>query len=362
MDRYIPGMIILGIETSCDETAASLVEDGQRVLSNVVASQVHLHAGYGGVVPELAAREHLRGITPVVTAAMSEAGCTFSEVAAVSVTSGPGLVPALLVGGSYGKGLAASLGCPFLGINHFLAHIYGAFFGRADVLESSSSFPLLALVVSGGHTSLVVIRKGGTADIVGTTLDDAAGEAFDKAAKILELGYPGGPIIDRLAKTGDSAAYDFPRGLTGGGGRPLKEENRFNFSFSGVKTALLYAVKDRELSDRELADAVASYQQAVVDVLVTKTRWAAEAFGAATVCVCGGVACNSQLRAEMQKAAGDLGWNLLLAEPRYCTDNAAMVAGLAYHYLRRGIESELDLGVSARLGRSLGTVPFTPGK
>lgn len=354
-------MIVLGIETSCDETAASLVEDGRRVLSNVVSSQVRLHAAYGGVIPELAAREHLRGIAPVVETALAEAECAVASIDAVAVTAGPGLIPALLVGNAYAKGLAAARGCAFVGVNHFLAHIYGAFLGREDDVPAvPSSFPLLALVVSGGHTALVVIRRDGTAEIIGSTLDDAAGEAFDKAAKILNLGYPGGPVIDRLARQGRPGTYDFPRGLTGGGGRPLKPENRFHFSFSGVKTALLYAVRDRELSDSELADVAADYQQAVVDVLVTKTRWAAEAYGIRTVCACGGVVCNSRLRAELESAAARAGWQLILAAPRYCTDNAAMVAGLAFHYLRRGPASCLDLGVEARLPRDLGRIPFVP--
>jgi N6-L-threonylcarbamoyladenine synthase len=353
-------MIVLGIETSCDETAAAVVRDGQDVLGNAVASQIKLHAGYGGVVPELAAREHLRAMDVVVGEALSGAQVDISAIDAVAVTCGPGLVPALLVGTSYAKGLAAARGCPFLGVNHFLAHIYGAFLGHPETLTDPSAFPLLALVVSGGHTALVVISPDGRARIVGTTLDDAAGEAYDKAAKILDLGYPGGPILDRIAKTGNPKAYDFPRGLTGGGGRPLDPQHRYNFSFSGVKTALLYAIKDRELDESALADAVASYQQAIVDVLVRKTVRAASEYGTPTICMCGGVACNSQLRAEMAEAAEAAGRTLVLAPPKYCTDNAAMVGGIAYHYLHRGIVSDMGLSVSARLDQSLGTVPFAP--
>jgi N6-L-threonylcarbamoyladenine synthase len=353
-------MIVLGIETSCDETAAAVVRDGQDVLGNAVASQIQLHAGYGGVVPELAAREHLRAMDVVVAQALAGAELDIAGIDAVAVTCGPGLVPALLVGTSYAKGLAAARGCPFLGVNHFLAHIYGSFIGHAGVLADAAAFPLLALVVSGGHTALVVIESTGRAHIVGTTLDDAAGEAYDKAAKILDLGYPGGPVLDRIAKTGNPKAYDFPRGLTGGGGRPLDPQHRYNFSFSGVKTALLYAIKDRELDEATLADAVASYQQAIVDVLVRKTIRAAAEFGTPTICMCGGVACNSQLRAEMGQAAEAAGRQLVLAAPKYCTDNAAMVGGIAYHYLNRGIASDMGLSVSARLDHSLGTVPFAP--
>ena len=353
-------MIVLGIETSCDETAAALVRDGQDVLGSAVASQIELHADYGGVVPELAAREHLRAMDLVVNQAMAGARMDVSAVEAVAVTCGPGLVPALLVGASYAKGLAAARKCPFLGVNHFLAHIYGAFLGRPDVLADPGAFPLLALVVSGGHTALVLIGSDGRARIVGTTLDDAAGEAYDKGAKILGLGYPGGPVLDRIARTGNPRAHDFPRGLTGGGGRPLDPEHRYNFSFSGVKTALLYAVRDRTLTETDLADVVASYQQAIVDVLVGKTIRAAAEFGAPTICLCGGVACNSQLRTDMGRAVERSGGHLVLAPPKYCTDNAAMVGGIAYHYLSRGIDSDMGLGVSARLDHSLGTVPFAP--
>jgi N6-L-threonylcarbamoyladenine synthase len=353
-------MNILGIESSCDETAAAVVRDGEQVLSSVISSQIKVHAAYGGVIPELAAREHLRAITPVVDQALHESGCRLDEIDAVAVTQCPGLVPALLVGASYAKGLAATRNLPLVGINHFLAHVYGAFLDDPQALQDPAAYPILSLVVSGGHTALFAIQADGSAAIVGRTLDDAAGEAFDKAAKILHLGYPGGPVIDRLAKEGNPTACKFPRGLMGGGGRPAKREHRFNFSFSGVKTALLYHVQDREVSDAELKDVVASYQQAVVDVLVLKTLLAAKELGAPTIVLSGGVACNSRLRADMEAALRGSGRRLVLAPPKYCTDNAAMVAGLAYHSMRHGQTAGLNLGIQARLPEDLGSVPFAP--
>ena len=351
-------MKILGIETSCDETSASVVEDGERVLSNIVSSQLEVHAGYGGVVPELAAREHLRNIDPVVQTALNDAHCSTRDIEAVAVTCAPGLVPALLVGVSYAKGVASCADIPLLGINHFLAHVYGAFLPDVSILRRQRTYPLLALVVSGGHTNLFLVQADGTTAVVGRTLDDAAGEAFDKAAKVLSLGYPGGPVIDRLARRGNPAAVDFPRALTGGGGRPVKAENRFNFSFSGLKTALLYHVRERHLREDELCDVVASYQEAIVDVLVSKTLSAARALSAQTVVVCGGVACNSRLRTAMTRMLQPLDACAVIAPPAYCTDNAAMVAGLAYPALRRGAVSSLDLSVCARLGPEPGTMPL----
>ncbi|NLF93653.1 MAG: tRNA (adenosine(37)-N6)-threonylcarbamoyltransferase complex transferase subunit TsaD [Oligosphaeraceae bacterium] len=353
-------MIILGIESSCDETAAAVVRAGHHVLGSVVASQVKLHAGYGGVIPELAAREHLRNITPVVAEALTQAGLGIDAVSAVAVTSLPGLIPALLVGNAYAKGLAVCRGVPLLGINHFEAHIYGAFLEHPELLADSANFPVLALVVSGGHTALVLIAADGRAEILGATLDDAAGEALDKAAKILGLGYPGGPVIDRIAKGGDPHAFDFPQGLRGSGGRPVPPGLRFSFSFSGVKTALLYAVRGQQLGSQELADVVASYQRAVMEVLVSKTMLAAQETGARLLCLCGGVACNSYLRGRMREAAAGIGRQLLLAEPKYCGDNAAMVAGLGWHYARRGITDGLSLPVAARLPARLGSFPFAP--
>ncbi len=354
-------MIILGIESSCDETAVALVRAGHDVLGSKIASQVKLHAGYGGVIPELAAREHLRNITPVVEAVLQQADLGLEAISAVAVTSYPGLIPALLVGNAYAKGLAACRQLPLLGINHFEAHIYGAFLEHPELLADSSKFPVLALVVSGGHTALVLIAANGQADILGATLDDAAGEALDKAAKILGLGYPGGPVLERIAQNGDPQAYDFPQGLRGGGGgRPVRPELRYSFSFSGVKTALLYAVRDRQLSEQDLADVVASYQLAVMEVLVSKTMLAARESGAKLLCLCGGVACNSYLRRRMQEEAAKIEHELLLTPAKYCGDNAAMVAGLGWHYARYGLTSGLTMPVSARLPEKLGRFPFAP--
>ena len=354
-------MLVLGIESSCDETAAAIVRDGHAVLSNVISSQIKLHSAYGGVIPELAAREHLKNIQPVVTTALHESGVDWKAIDGIAITSHPGLIPALLVGNAYAKGLAAATGKPLAGINHFQGHIYGAFLEHPEALADARNYPILGVVVSGGHTALVLIEQDGTARIVGSTLDDAAGEALDKAAKILNLGYPGGPIIDRLAREGNPQRFAFPRGLIGGGGKPMPPEHKYDFSFSGVKTALLYQVRGKSLSEDELRDVVASYQAAVMEVLVTKAMFAAHDFQAKLLCLCGGVACNSYLRAHLENACRESGRKLLLAPPKYCTDNAAMIAGLGYHYLKNGLADTLDMPVSARLPAHLGKFPFALG-
>ena len=356
---------ILGIESSCDETAAAVVVDGRQVAASVIASQVRAHAAYGGVVPELAAREHLRAIAPVVRAALKDSGLTPAGLAGIAVTRAPGLVPALLVGHSFAQGLAAATGLPWVGVNHFLAHLYGAFLEQPeDWLAQDASYPLLALVVSGGHTAPLLVADDGSARIIGSTLDDAAGEAFDKAAKILDLGYPGGPLIDRLAQDGNPAAFPFPRGLMARPGHPQDPANRFNFSFSGIKTALLYQVRGRPApAPAELHDLAASYQAAIVEVLVAKTFAAAAAHGARTVVACGGVACNRGLRTGLQAAAArHRNLRLVVASPKYCTDNAAMVAGLGWHYLRQrgGGGTPAPGGVAARLEAALSPLPFAP--
>lgn len=260
---------ILGIETSCDETSASVVVDGHDVRSNIVASQIAKHAPYGGVVPEMAAREHLKAMSYVVQQALDSANFAIDDIDAVAVTNGPGLIPALLVGVNFAKGLAVSTGKCIVGVNHFLAHIYAAFLENADVQHE---YPLLALVVSGGHTSLVLLTKDGQAKVLGATIDDAAGEAFDKGAKLLNLGYPGGPIVEKTAVKGNSAKFAFPRSLTPMGAKKVSEENKYNFSFSGLKTSLFYHCEKyggwENIKDQLLYDTVASYQQAIVDILI----------------------------------------------------------------------------------------------
>lgn len=353
-------MILLGIETSCDETAAAIVEDGIAVKSSIVASQMAQHAPYGGVVPELAAREHVRNIMPVVAAALVQGGVSVVDLDGIAVTCKPGLVPALLVGLSFAQGIAAAGSLPIVGVNHVLGHIYSCFMAEPELLDSERGFPILALVVSGGHTSLILIRADGTASVLGGTLDDAAGEAFDKAAKILDLGYPGGPVIERLAEKGDPHAIRFPRGLTGEGGKPMRAEDRFNFSFSGLKTSLLYRVRDRHRTPDTTADIAAGYQAAVVEVLVRKTMDAADAFEAPTVLACGGVACNGRLRSDLEQAAAAANRRVVIAPPAYCTDNAAMIAGIGYHYLEKGEIVDPHIGVGARLEDDVGELPFAP--
>ena len=350
--------LILGIESSCDETAAAVIEDGFTVRSSVIASQIAVHAPLGGVVPELAAREHLKALNPVVTSALEQAGVTLADLSAIAVTQGPGLIPALLVGLNYAKGLAIGNNLPLIGVNHFMAHIYGAFLdGGAEVLSDPASYPLLALVVSGGHTSLVLVESTGEARQLGCTIDDAAGEALDKGAKLLGLPYPGGPSIQKAATAGDPEKYDFPRPLTGAAGKALSKENLYNFSFSGIKTALLYHLNGKDIQDQQLvADTAASYQRAVVDCLVRKTLKAARDHNARTVVVAGGVACNAELRRMMaEKISNKI--QLRIAKPVFCTDNAAMVGGIAWHSFRKGEFSGLDIDSFARLPRFV-RVPF----
>ncbi len=352
--------LILGIESSCDETACAVVRDGETVLSNAVASQIGKHAAHGGVVPELAAREHLTALYPTLKEALDTAQVTMQDVDAVAVTQGPGLMPALLVGLNFAKGLALGYGKPLIGVNHFLAHIYAAFLESGNnVLTDPAAYPLLALVVSGGHSSLMLIDHGGNARQLGCTIDDAAGEALDKAAKLLGLGYPGGPIIQRTAEGGNIHAYHFPRPLTGAAGKPLAPENRYNFSFSGIKTALLYHVRNTSEAERTLAwlaDTAASYQEAVVDVLVRKALQAAKEFQVRGIVVSGGVACNSALRARFEGKVPS-GVSLHLAERKFCTDNGAMVGGCGYHYFRKGLFAKMDIDSFARLPQ-ITKVPF----
>jgi N6-L-threonylcarbamoyladenine synthase len=299
--------LILGIETSCDETAVALVTDEGEVLSNVVSSQAELHAPYGGVVPEVASRHHLELILPALRRALEDAAADLGRVARIAVTQGPGLIGALLIGVSAAKALAWSRRLPLVPVNHLHGHV-ASLFTQPDPLQP----PFLCLLASGGHTQLLDVRDPGAFEIVGTTLDDAAGEAFDKGARLLGLGYPGGAAIDRLAKDGDAEAFSFPVARVPG----------FDFSFSGLKTALLYAVRDLgEEAERRKADLAASYQHAIVRALVDRTHAAAEALGATQIAIVGGVAANSELRQALPEAAA--------APLELCTDNAAMIASAA---------------------------------
>ncbi len=322
--------LVLGIESSCDETAASIVSDGKTVLSNIVASQVDIHSKYGGVVPEIASRKHVELILPVIKEALGEAGVGFSDLDAIAVTSGPGLIGALMIGVSSAKSIAYGLDLPFIGVNHLEAHLAAAY------LESEVEFPYVGLVVSGGHTSLYLVRAYTDYELLGRTRDDAAGEAFDKAAKLLGLGYPGGVEIDRLAKQGDKEAIEFPR--------PFKGTSSMDFSFSGIKTALVYYLRKYPDPDQKrLHDISASYQEAIVETLVDKTLGAAKKEGVSTVIVAGGVACNSRLRELAANEFQDEGIKLVIPSPKLCTDNAAMIAAYGYHQLNEGQRSTLDL-------------------
>lgn len=345
--------LILGIESSCDETAVSVVRDGREVLSNAVASQIAKHAPYGGVIPELAARAHLQAAFPTAEEALKTAGVKPSDLSAVAVTHAPGLIPSLLVGLNFAKGFASANHLPLIGINHFSAHIYGAFLEQPEIVFGDPAlFPMLALVVSGGHTALVVVDSDGKMTLAGTTMDDAAGEAFDKAAKVLNLGYPGGPLIEKLSKNGNPHAVEFPRSFMASSGKPLAPENRFHFSFSGVKTALLYHVRDcggiENITDAMLFDILASYQEAIVDVLCRKAFDAARFYHVKSVVLAGGVACNGALR-ERFAATIPAGCKAILPLKKYCTDNAAMVGGLGWHYWKNGVSSPLTLDAQARL-------------
>lgn len=336
-------MNVLGLESSCDETAAAIVEDGRIVRSDVVASQNEVHARYGGVVPELASRAHVLNVVPVVQGALDRAGMTLADVDGIAVTNAPGLVGALLVGLQTAKALAWVTGKPLVGVHHLEGHL------SAIYLEPDAPpFPHLALIVSGGHTSLVRVDGPGVLLELGATRDDAAGEAFDKGAKLLGLGYPGGAVIDRLAKTGDPKAVPFPRSMTGG-------EHGAEFSFSGLKTALLHHVRAHGVPDGQpLSDLCASYQAAIVEVLVRKTRRQARKLGMHHVQICGGVAANGALRAAMIAAGEEDEFRVYVPPPARCTDNAAMIAAAGYHHLLRGERAGLDLDAnpSAPLARA----------
>lgn len=311
--------VILAIETSCDDTAASVLR-GLDVLSNVISSQ-DIHDHYGGIVPELASREHVKGIAPIVQAALLEAKCTTADLDAIAVTYGPGLPGSLIVGSHFAKGLSMRLGIPIFPVHHIEAHMYS---GHLE--DPSLGFPAICLVVSGGHTSIVLLRSLHSYEVLGSTRDDAAGEAFDKVAKLVGLGYPGGPHVDRLAKLGDPDAIAFPRGLM--------HDGTYNFSFSGLKTSVRYYLRDHP--DAPINDVCASVQRAIVDVLVSKTMKAAREHDVRAVVVAGGVSANSELRARMSVECAKRSIRSVAPRAAYCVDNAAMIGFLAAHRYREG--------------------------
>lgn len=330
-------MLVLGIESSCDDTAASVVEDGSRVLSSVVSSQDEIHTRYGGVVPELASRRHIEMIVPVVEEALSKAGRTLDDLDGVAVTQGPGLVGSILVGLSFGKSLAYARGLPLTGVNHIAAHTLVAFLSEEGGGGAIPDFPFVSLIVSGGHTTLLVQKTFTEYEVLGQTRDDAAGEAFDKVAKLLGLGYPGGVAIDRLAREGDAGAVSFPR--------PYISKGNLDFSFSGLKTAVLNHVRslDTDPGENGTRDIAASFQEAVVDVLVEKSLWALDQAGAKDLVVCGGVACNTRLRERLAEAGAENGARVFIPPPKFCSDNAAMIAALGFHQLGAGRLDDLHL-------------------
>ena len=325
--------IVLGIETSCDETAAAVVLGGNDVLSSVVSSQIDLHAIYGGVVPEIASRAHLELINPVIDDAIAKAGVDPTRIDAIAATVGPGLIGALLVGVSTAKALALVWDVPFIAVNHLEAHLYAALLEDPDI-----EFPLVVLLVSGGHTMIVQVDEPGRYQLLGQTIDDAAGEAFDKVARYLGLGYPGGPAIDRIANDGNPTRDRLPRGMLHDG---------LDLSFSGLKTSVVNHV--RRNPTVETADVAASFQQAVVDVLVAKVIRAGERVGAKSLALGGGVAANSQLRAEFESACQRSGFRSFLPTRAMCTDNAAMIASAGWHRLRSDGPTSLDAGANPNL-------------
>ncbi|PIE31983.1 MAG: tRNA (adenosine(37)-N6)-threonylcarbamoyltransferase complex transferase subunit TsaD [Ilumatobacter coccineus] len=327
--------VVLGLETSCDETAAAIVVDGIHVLSNVVSSQVEIHAEFGGVVPEIASRAHMSNLHPVIDQALSDAGMTSSDIDIVACTHGPGLIGALLVGVSAAKALAAAWRVPYVGVNHLEAHLYAAL-----IDDPSLEFPLVVELVSGGHTLLVEMIDHGRYRVLGQTIDDAAGEAFDKVARFLGLGYPGGPAIEKTARGGDPTAIRFPRALS-------SDPNNLDFSFSGLKTAVMNYVRAHpEVSS---ADVAASFQAAVVDVLVAKARRAASRVGASGIVLGGGVSANSALRDAMASGCADDGIRAALPSRDMCTDNAAMVAAAGWYRWRSDGAMPLSSGAQPHL-------------
>ena len=336
--RVEEDIYILAIESSCDETAAAVVKNGRQVLSNVISSQIALHTVYGGVVPEIASRKHIENINQVIQAALTEASMPMEAINAVAVTYGPGLVGALLVGVAEAKAIAYAAGKPLVGVHHIEGHVSANFIEHPD-LEP----PFICLIVSGGHTHLVVVKDYGEFDIIGRTRDDAAGEAFDKVARAVGLGYPGGPKVDQAAKEGNPHAIEFPRARVEGA--------PYDFSFSGLKSAVLNYINHAKMMGEEIcvADLAASFQNAVVEALVSRTVLAAREYGTGKLAIAGGVASNSALRAAMAKACTEKGLQFYYPDPILCTDNAAMIGAAAYYEYRKGTRHGWDLNAIPNL-------------
>ena len=331
-------VLILAIESSCDETAASVVKNGREVLSNVIFTQIDLHARYGGVVPEIASRKHIEKINQVIEEALEQAGVTLKDITAVAVTYGPGLVGALLVGVSAAKAISFATGKPLIGVHHISGHISANYIEYPD-LEP----PFVCLVASGGHSHLVTVRDYGEYDIIGRTRDDAAGEAFDKVARAIGLGYPGGPKIDKLSREGNPDAISFPRAKVA--------ENEYDFSFSGLKSAVLNYLNACRMKGEEIcqADVAASFQKAVIDVLVEHSLHAVKEYGVDRFAIAGGVASNSSLRAAFAQECGKRGIRFYHPSPVYCTDNAAMIGAAGYYEYRKGVRHGYDLNAVPNL-------------
>ncbi len=327
-------MLLLAIESSCDETSAAVVRDGSILLSNVIASQIDVHSRFGGVVPEIASRKHIESIAPVIMEALQNAEVTLGEIEGIAVTRGPGLIGSLLIGLSAAKAISFARCIPYVGVNHLEGHVAAVF-----LTEQRPAFPFVALVVSGGHTNIYLVRGFQHFHTVGQTRDDAAGEAFDKAAKLLDIGYPGGVVIDKLARNGDREAIAFPRSMKGS----------LDFSFSGLKTSLLNYIKKRPpIAESEIPDITASFQEAIVDVLVQKTIKAALNYGIGRVVVCGGVAANSRLRESFLSESQREGIEVFIPPIRLCTDNAAMIAVVGEQLLAAGRRDGMDLNAVSR--------------
>lgn len=359
-------MNILGIETSCDETSAAIVADGNKVYSNIIASQIDIHARTGGVVPEVAAREHLKAMPYVIDECFEKAKMTWDDIHGIAVTKGPGLIGSLLTGLSSAKALVLVTGKPLIGVNHIEGHIYANWLGSESV--NKHSFPILVLTVSGGHNELILMRDHGDYQLIGETIDDAAGEAFDKVARLLNLGFPGGPIISKCAKEGNVEAYKFPRAwlMDEGGTRP-KEITNFNFSFSGLKTAVrrtlleilgeeshgLVHEGNKNLPEKILQDIAASFEESVVDVLSAKAIAAAKKFGVKEIYLAGGVSANMRLRSKMSELSEINHFKLFYPKDlKYCTDNAAMIACAGYYHISKGERDDfltLDVEPGLRL-------------